>query len=169
MIAQSVIDTVGVISPQEKALMESVSDQLYRAVTIQLETRVVLTTGDQSISDLAKRSLDTSKGVLLLVAVEDGQSHIQIGTGLATVVPDEEATGVLDQYIRRPMRFSEQGTGIVAAHMDLAQRLAAVHDINLQVGDDSGFESVRLVNCAGAGLILLMALGLGVLIRRNTL
>lgn len=134
-------DTVGVMSPQEVALLNGVSTQLDRAAKVQLVSVVVESLDGLSVEEYAVRLFEQAgigykgddKGILLLLAVQDRRVRIEVGYGLEGVVPDGASGAILDRYVLPELRQDAYGAGILTGHLVLAKRLSEYFNVPLQL------------------------------------
>ncbi len=102
-----VVDTAGVLSPSaEKALEVALADYAQRT-TNQVAVAVIPSLDGVSVESYAQGLFNTwgiglagaDNGVLLLLAIDDRASRIQVGTGLVETLTDAEAQQILDQQV----------------------------------------------------------------------
>ncbi|MDA1353512.1 MAG: TPM domain-containing protein [bacterium] len=136
-----VTDTVGVLSPQEVALLNSVSAQLDRAAQVQLTSVVVDSLDGLSVEEYAVRLFEiagighknSDRGLLVLVAVGDRKVRIEVGYGLEGIIPDGKAGAILDDYVVPEFKKNEFGAGVRSGHLVIAKQLSEYFNVALQL------------------------------------
>ena len=105
---------------------------------------------------------EKSNGLLLLVAIQDRRSRIEVGYGLEPVITDAYSGEVL-RSMRSFFRANQYGPGLVAATHDLAARIAENSGVTLSAEPvvRTSKKNLRSPNSPGTGLLgLLLPLGL---------
>jgi uncharacterized protein len=72
-----------------------------------------------------------NNGVLILVAVEDRRTRIEVGYGLEPILPDGYVGGILDENVLPRFRESKFGEGIYAGVLAVADRIAMEAGVEL--------------------------------------
>ena len=100
-------DYAGVISNEDRQQMLRIGQDLDNKTTAQVAVITVSSLDGQSIEDYALAVLRSwgignkakNNGVLIVVAVNDRRSRIEVGYGLEGVLPDGKTGRIQDQYM----------------------------------------------------------------------
>ncbi len=108
---------------------------------------------------------DTNEGVLLLLAIEDRQSRLEVGYGLEPYIPDGYA-GELLRGMRDDLRAGDYAGALAVAARTLGTRVAAAKGVDLQVDPPRSRTPVRnreipWAPVAGFALLLFFLLAAG--------
>ncbi len=76
----------------------------------------------------------TSRGALLLVAVEDRKARIEVGYGLEGILPDGLTGSIQDKYMIPYFRTGDYATGITQGALAIASVIADDTGVKLSVG-----------------------------------
>lgn len=95
-INSSVIDTVGVLKPEEKTQIETKIENLRKKYTVEIFTVIIPTTDGEDISSVATDiwekiwvwKSDKDNGIVLLIAINDRTWNIATGYWVEWVLPD---------------------------------------------------------------------------------
>jgi uncharacterized protein len=123
-----VSDFAGVVDPQSRAAIEAYADRVKRASGAELAFVTVNSVEGEPIEDVANDLFHAwgigqkgeDNGALLLLAVVDRKSRLEVGGGLGGAVPDGMAGLLLDD-MRPALRQGRYGPALLAA----AERLGA--------------------------------------------
>ncbi len=129
-------DHAGVMDQQAAAKLNGVLAELDASAKAQVAVLTVKNLGGSDIETYAVETYKkwgigdkkTSRGVLLLVAVEDRKSRIEVGYGLEGILPDGKTGAIQDRYMVPYFKAGDYSSGIVQGAMAVASIIA----------DDSG-------------------------------
>jgi len=115
-----VTDTVGVLSPADKARIETLATEIERNSTVEFAVLIVRTTGGQDIFDYALGvsrewgvgKKDSNNGLVMVVATEDRKVWVSVGYGLEGALNDAKVGAILDNYVVPKLKEGDYGTGI---------------------------------------------------------
>ena len=116
-------DFAGILTTEEKATLEARCRQLRERTGAQLAVVTLKSLAGGQIDDFANKLFarwhigqkDKSNGLLLLVAMEEHKSRVEVGYGLEPIIPDVLAGRVLDHQLRPRFREKQYAAGISAA------------------------------------------------------
>lgn len=117
-----VTDLAQLLSPAEAEALNRKLLDLDRQKGSQVAVLIVPTTQPESIFDYSFRVADSWKlgrkgvddGVLLVLAVQDRRSHLQVGYGLEGAIPDARAKQILDDIMRPHFQQGQFAAGLNA-------------------------------------------------------
>jgi uncharacterized protein len=166
-------DLAQVIDAGSRQRMEALCKELEAKTGTQIAVVTIRSLGGEPIEDFAVKLFEKwgvgekekSNGVLLLVAIEDHRSRIEVGYGLEEVITDGYS-GELLRDLRPYFRSNQYGTGLSLAVTELASRIA--RNTNVQLSYQPVPQGVRTgrhdVSGSGSWLYpLLLVVGLLVL------
>lgn len=121
-------DYADVLQPQTEQEIMNLAVDLYNQCQAQL---VVLTVNSLDGIPIEEYAIDTAQGwgiggekedngLLMLVAVDDRESRIEVGQGLEGALPDGKTGRVQDQFMLPYFRENDYGTGILEGYKALA-------------------------------------------------
>lgn len=128
-----VVDVAGVLAPAEQAALAQKLMAFERAHGSELAVVLVATTKPEPIEDYANRLANTWKlgrqgigdGVVLVIAVSDRASRIEVSRALEGAIPDLEAKRILQRHVTPSLRrgaFHEGiDKGLAALFVDIAR------------------------------------------------
>jgi uncharacterized protein len=116
-------DFAGILSPAEKQALEARCHQLELNTGAQLAVVTLKSLDGGSLEDFTNKLFarwgigqkDKKNGLLLLVAMQEHQSRIEVGYGLEPIIPDILAGRILDQQLKPQFRAGQFGAGLLAA------------------------------------------------------
>lgn len=132
-------DYAGVISKKDRQQMLSIGQDLDNKTTAQVAVITVNSLEGQSIEDYALAVLRSwgignkakNNGVLIVVAVKDRRSRIEVGYGLEGVLPDGKTGRIQDQYMLPFFKKGEYSTGITQGYQAIAGVIAKSEGVEL--------------------------------------
>lgn len=135
-------DYAKVLSSDTIARINSISQSLAGKTKAQVVVVTIPTLNGASIEDYALTMLrqwgigdkQLNNGVLLLVAVNDRQSRIEVGYGLEGALPDAKTGRIQDQYMIPYFKQGDYNNGILNGYLALAGEVAK--EYNLQLNTD---------------------------------
>lgn len=171
-------DNAGVISAEDKQQMLSLGAELDNKTTAQLAVLTINTLDGEPIEDYALEVLrqwgignkEQNNGALIVVAVKDRRSRIEVGYGLEGSLPDGLTGRIQDQYMIPYFKDGNYSKGILQGYKAAAAKIAQGYNTELS-GVKYQTPSPQPQKNTGSGLDdLLLALGLiGFLIVDNLL
>lgn len=118
----AVTDQAQLLTPDQAQALDQKLQAFSRQKGSQVAVLIVPTTQPESIFDYSFRVADTWKlgrkgvddGVLLVLAVQDRRSHLQVGYGLEGAIPDVRAKQILDDIMRPRFQQGDFAGGLNA-------------------------------------------------------
>ena len=121
-------DFAGLLSPAEKEALEARCKLLRKRTGAQLAVVTLKSLRGGQIEDFAEKLFKRwgigqkkNNGLLLIVAMEDRGSRIEVGYGLEPIVPDVLAARILDHELRPRFRQQQYAAGLSAAVNSLCE------------------------------------------------
>lgn len=135
-------DTAGVMDAQTEAKLNGFLADLDAKAKAQVAVLTVRTLGGADLGTYAVETYKkwgigdkkTSRGVLLLVAVEDRKSRIEVGYGLEGILPDGLTGAIQDKYMMPYFKAGDYSGGIAQGSMALASVIAEDSGVTLSAG-----------------------------------
>jgi len=135
-----VSDFAGVIDPEGKAELERYAARLEKATGVQMALVTLSSLEGEPVEDVANtifRAWGVGKkgkdeGILLLLAVADRRSRLEVGYGLEPIVPDGFAGSILRE-MRPALRQSQYGEALKAGAAAIGTRIAEAKGVALDV------------------------------------
>ena len=132
-------DYAHVLSEADKKQLLNLGQELDNKTTAQLAVITIDTLGGQSIEDYSLAVLrqwgigsrEKNNGALIVVAVRDRRSRIEVGYGLEGVINDGLAGRIQDQYMLPYFRKGDYAAGIVSGYANTAALIAKSANIKL--------------------------------------
>lgn len=164
-------DYAGVLSPQTRQLINSVGQDLDNKTTAQIAVVTVKTLDGAPIEDYALTLLrnwgigskEKNNGALILIAVDDRSSRIEVGYGLEGVLPDGLTGRIQDQQMLPYFRQGQYDKGISQAYLTVAGIVAKGYNVQLESANYSGGSQTTSASETPTWLKLLFAVGLIIL------
>jgi uncharacterized protein len=133
-----VSDFAGVVDPASKAQLETYAADLQRATGAQIALVTIPTLQGEPIEDVANTiarawgvgQKGQNDGILLLMAIRDRRSRLEIGYGLEPVLPDGLDGSILRQ-MRPALRAGQYGEAMMAAAETLGTTIAHARNVSL--------------------------------------
>ncbi|HKE23481.1 MAG TPA: TPM domain-containing protein [Bryobacteraceae bacterium] len=161
-----VSDFAGVVDPTSRARLETYGAQVEKATGVQMALVTIRSLEGEPIEDVANTIFRAwgvgqkgkNEGMMLLLAVNDRRSRLEVGYGLEPIIPDGLAGSMLRE-MRPALRRGDYGDALVAAAETIgtaiaqAKHVAIVHGPPRRVVPSSG-ESIPWPLIIG-GLVLL--------------
>jgi uncharacterized protein len=132
-------DFAGVMDPASRAAVERYCGDLERATGAQVAVVTIDTVNDQPIEDAAntlfrqwgigKKGRD--EGVMLMLAVRDRKSRVEVGYGLEPILPDGFVGSVMRE-MRPSLQQGNYGAAIQAGVSEIGQRIADAKGVTVQ-------------------------------------
>ncbi|HTX34725.1 MAG TPA: TPM domain-containing protein [Bryobacteraceae bacterium] len=131
-----VSDFAGVVDPAGKARLEAYAADLQRATGAQIALVTIPSLQGEPVDDVAKAIARAwgvgQKGanhrILLLLAIRDRRSRLEIGSGLESLLPRSLAGSVMQQ-MRPALRARQYGEALMAAAETLATAVARAQHV----------------------------------------
>jgi uncharacterized protein len=122
-------DYAGLLSAEEAAALEARCRLLREKTGAQLAVVTLKSLEGGQIDDFANKLFarwkigqqDKKNGLLLLVAMEDRKSRIEVGYGLEPIIPDVLAGRILDHDLKPQFRQQKYAEGLAAAVNSLCE------------------------------------------------
>nr|WP_092074794.1 TPM domain-containing protein [Dendrosporobacter quercicolus]NSL49271.1 TPM domain-containing protein [Dendrosporobacter quercicolus DSM 1736]SDN13789.1 uncharacterized protein SAMN04488502_112105 [Dendrosporobacter quercicolus] len=133
-------DYAGVVSADSKKRINELGSQLAAKTKAQIVVVTVKTLGETPLEDYALAILrqwgigdkTLNNGVLLLVAVEDRKSRIEVGYGLEGALPDARTGQIQDEYMLSYFRQGNYDQGIMNGYLAVAGVVAKEYNLELR-------------------------------------
>ncbi|MCV2502965.1 MAG: TPM domain-containing protein [Neisseriaceae bacterium] len=124
-----VMDTVNLLTPEEKATLNQYLYDFYQKNGSQIVILIVPTTGSENIFDYSSRVFakwqigrkEYSDGILIIVALNDRQMGIYPGSGLEGAVPDITAKRIINRAMKPHFQQGDYFSGLFTASQALEQ------------------------------------------------
>ncbi len=133
-----VSDFANVVDPQSKAALDAYAASVKQATRAELAFVTVQSLQGEPIEDVANDLFHTwgigrkggDDGILLLLAVNDHKSRLEVGGGLGGIVPDGMAGLLLDD-MRPALRQNQYGPALLTAAQRLGSTIAQAKGVNI--------------------------------------
>ncbi len=133
-----VSDYAGVIDAASKAQLEAYCAAVERATGAQMALVTVTTLEGEPIEDAANAifrnfgvgSKSTNEGVMLLLAIDERRSRLEVGYGLEAVLPDARAGDILRE-MSPALRQGRYGEAMMAAAQTIGEIVAQAKNVSL--------------------------------------
>lgn len=134
-----VVDRANILTPAAEKKLVDINRELKAKTGAEIAIVTVTTTGGEPTFDYAMAiaeawkpgSKDKDNGVVFLVATEDRQMQILTGYGAEGALPDGRVGEIRDRIVRPAFREGRYNEGVLAATVEMAQRLAADQGVKL--------------------------------------
>lgn len=129
-----------ILSPQTRQALNAIGQDLDNKTTAQVAVVTVKTLDGQLIDEYGLTLLrqwglgnkEKNNGALILVAVDDRQSRIEVGYGLEGVLPDGLTGRIQDQQMLPYFKQGQYEKGIVQGYLTVATTVAKSYDVKLE-------------------------------------
>ena len=133
-------DYAGVLSAETKSRINNLGTQLAAKTKAQVVVVTVQTLDGTPSADYALELLrqwgvggkTLNNGVVMLVAVADKQSRIEVGYGLEGALPDAKTGRIQDQYMVNYFQQGDYNKGILNGYQGLVGEVAKEYKLELQ-------------------------------------
>lgn len=137
-LTSPVVDTTGILSTSEQQKLAAVLANYYSQTKNQLQVLIIKSLDGDSIEEYSIRvaeqwriGLKPGTGVILLVAVEDRQLRIEVGSALEGSLTDAQAGRIINDIITPSFRQQQFYEGIGRGLAAIAQTLGTpLSDLN---------------------------------------
>lgn len=144
-------DQAGVLSKNTKAVISAYSTALQKKTKAQIVVLTVPSLKGQSLEDYSLTVLrswgigdkEKNNGVLLLVAVQDRKSRIEVGYGLEGALPDGLTGRIQDQYMLPYFRSNNYDKGILNGYSALLQTVLKEYNLTTKDLDVQGVQPAK--------------------------
>lgn len=166
-------DYANVLSAQARQTLNGIGQDLDNKTTAQVAIVTVKTLDGAPIDEYGLTLLrqwgignkEKNNGALILVAVDDRQSRIEIGYGLEGVLPDGLTGRIQDQYMLPHFRQGDYEKGIIQGYLATTTTIAKSYNVKLEGvrysgGSQQGATNEEPMPLWMQGLIALAVLGL---------
>ncbi len=133
-----VSDFAGVVDAQSRAEIEEYAARVQQATGAQLAFVVLPTLQGEPIEDVANDIFHNwgigrkkeDDGAMLLLAVGEHRSRLEVGGGLGGIIPDNMAGPILDE-MRPALRENQFGPAMLVAAQKLGETIAKTKNVSL--------------------------------------
>lgn len=133
-------DYAGVLTPDTKKRINDLGSKLAARTKAQIVVVTVQTLGDTPLEEYALATLrqwgigdkTLNNGVLMLVAVSDRKSRIEVGYGLEGALPDGKTGQIQDENMLPYFRQNDYDKGIMNGYLALAGVVAKEYNLELK-------------------------------------
>jgi len=133
-------DYAGVISAETKARINNVGSQLAaktkaQVIVVTINTLQGTSTNDYALGILRQWGVGDktlNNGVVMLVAVVDKQSRIEVGYGLEGALPDAKTGRIQDEYMIPYFQQSDYDKGILNGYQALVSEVAKEYKLEFK-------------------------------------
>ncbi len=133
----SITDRADLLPPAQEQKLRSILDNLNTQTGAALVVVTLPSMEGGQIDDFTNRLFERwgvgqagkDNGVMLLVAVEERKTRIEVGYGLEGVIPDGLAGEIRDTYILPYFRSGQMATGIESGALALANLIAQNYNV----------------------------------------
>ncbi|MBP2652837.1 MAG: hypothetical protein H6Q73_406 [Firmicutes bacterium] len=133
-------DNAGVVDAETKNRINSIGSQLDAKTKAQVVVVTVNTTSGNAVEEYALEVLrqwgvgnkELNNGVVILVAVADRQSRIEVGYGLEGRLPDAKTGRIQDEYMLPYFQKGAYSQGILNGYMAVATEVAKEYNLELK-------------------------------------
>lgn len=163
-------DYANVLSEETEKYIIKKSNELYKVDGTQIVVVTIPNLGGESIEEyslnLARSfgigSKEKNNGLLLLLALEERESRIEVGTGLEGIMPDGKTGRFQDQYMIPFYKQNDFDTGIKNGYDAFFNEIVKLNNLNLETtepkeGSSSSEETLFIGRCflfGGLGFII---------------
>lgn len=127
-----VADPENNLSPQAKARVNAILNDLRSSTTAEVAVAIVPSIGDIPVEDFAEQLFtdwglgkdDKDNGVLILLALDQHDVRIQTGYGVEGVLPDISAKKIIDRSVIPNMKEGNLDAAVLATVSDVANVLS---------------------------------------------
>jgi uncharacterized protein len=131
-------DFAGVVDAASKTRLTEYLGTVERATKVQIALVTIPSLEGEPIEDVANTiarawgvgQKGSNEGLLLLLAVGDRRSRLEVGYGLEPILPDGLAGSILDQ-MRPALRQQQYGEALMAAAQTLGEAVAKAKNVSL--------------------------------------
>ncbi len=146
-------DYAGVLSSDTEARINAISEQLAAKTKAQIVVVTVKSLQGSALEDYSLSLLrnwgigdkQLNNGVLMLVALNDRKSRIEVGYGLEGALPDAKTGRIQDEYMLPFFRNGDYNRGILNGYLALAGEVAKEYKTTL----NTDIRPVRQVSRTG--------------------
>ncbi len=133
-------DYAGIISSEDRQKILSIGQDLDNKTTAQVTVLTVNSLEGQTIEDYSLAVLrqwgignkEKNNGVLIVVAVKDRQSRIEVGYGLEGVLPDGKTGRIQDKYMLPYFKQGNYSKGILNGYVATTTTIAKNEGVELK-------------------------------------
>jgi uncharacterized protein len=133
-----VSDFAGVVDQASRARLESYCAAVERATGAQMALVTIASLEDEPIEDVANTIFrawgvgqkGTNEGILLLLAINDRRSRLEVGYGLEPILPDGLAGSILRE-MRPAVRQKDYGDAMTAAAETIGNAIAQAKHVDI--------------------------------------
>ena len=134
-----VSDFAHVIDAGSKARIESYAAEVERSTGAQMAIVTISSLEGEPVEDVSRTIFrawgvgqkSADNGVLLLLAIQNRRSRLQVGRGLERVLPDDFDSGILKE-MRPALRKQDYGDAVMAAAQTIGNAIAGAKHASIQ-------------------------------------
>ena len=146
-----VSDFASVMSSDAKAVTEAITEELEDKTTAQLVVVIVQTIGDAVLEEYSLELFrnwgigqrEENNGVLLLLAIDDRKSRIEVGYGLEGALPDGKTGRIQDELLIPNLKVENYDAAIYETCRALASVIAEEYGVTLENNGDYYYDGSR--------------------------
>lgn len=132
-------DFAGVVDASSKARMETYCAEVEQSTGAQMALVTISSLEGEPVEDVARSIFrawglghkDKNDGILLLIAVGDRRTRLEVGYGLEPIVPDGLAWTILSE-MRPALRKGDYGDALLAAAQTIGGTIARAKHVTIQ-------------------------------------
>lgn len=133
-------DYAGVLSNETKAKINTIGGQLATKTKAQVVVVTVKTLEGEALEDYSLGLLrqwgvgdkTLNNGVVMLVAVDDRKSRIEVGYGLEGALPDAKTGTIQDEYMLPSFKKGDYDQGILNGYLALIGSVAKEYNVEIK-------------------------------------
>jgi uncharacterized protein len=133
-----VSDFANVLDATSRTQLERYSETVEKSTGVQMAVVTIPTIGETPIADFANELFHQwgvgekkkDEGVMLLLAIRERKSRIEVGYGLEPILPDGFAGSVLRE-MRPSLQEGNYGQALIAGTAEIGERIAEAKNVTL--------------------------------------
>jgi uncharacterized protein len=162
-------DLTGTLTPAQVQALEAKLVAYDDSTSSQIAVVIVNSTGDNDIAEYGLKlgrewgvgGKEFRNGVILLIAMEDHRSRIEVGYGLEGAIPDITAKAILDNSLTPQFKQGNYYRGIEMATNDIIAAAAGEYKAPAGYGSKKGSKGIGLGSIIFLVVLFLLIGGLG--------
>ncbi|WP_110927287.1 TPM domain-containing protein [Bacillus massiliglaciei] len=145
-------DFASVLTQSEKEELNRMGRQTEDQTSAQIAILTVQTTGERPIQEFANEAFRTygignkekNNGVLLVVAMKDQKTWLEVGYGMEGRIPDGKAGRILDEYTIPYLEAGQPEQALKETYKVLVSEATAEYSGDSQPGQNQGGEGIGI-------------------------